>query len=212
MSSDAAPAPAPAPAPAYTRVVDAFEPTVTLTLSFGDVVVSEGAELTPTQAQHAPAVVLSGAAEGALFTVILSDPDAPSVADPKFGEWQHWVAVNCSAAELADAGGAAAVVGDVDAAAAEGADARTAFFGSAPGKDSGKHVYALVVYAQPGGRVAPDEPRIPLASGFPPRRSFNSRAFATKYGLVPAAAVSYVCEWDELVPELAKRVAPPAPA
>ena len=36
----------------------------------------------------------TGAEAGTLYTVILSDPDAPSVEDPKFGEWQHWIAVN----------------------------------------------------------------------------------------------------------------------
>jgi phosphatidylethanolamine-binding protein (PEBP) family uncharacterized protein len=25
------------------------------------------------------------------YTVVMTDPDAPSRADPKFGEWRHWV-------------------------------------------------------------------------------------------------------------------------
>ena len=32
--------------------------------------------------------------EGALYTVVMTDPDAPSRADPKFREWRHWVVVN----------------------------------------------------------------------------------------------------------------------
>jgi phosphatidylethanolamine-binding protein (PEBP) family uncharacterized protein len=32
--------------------------------------------------------------EGALFTVMLVDPDAPSAADPKFANWVHFVKVD----------------------------------------------------------------------------------------------------------------------
>jgi len=83
-------------------------------------------------------------------------------------------------------------------------------FGSAPGKDSGAHRYCLVAYAQPGGaRIEPSEAPVSATSGFPPRRSFNSRAFAERYGLGAVAALTYVASWDEAVPELAKKLAPP---
>ncbi|KAF5320270.1 hypothetical protein D9611_011278 [Ephemerocybe angulata] len=29
--------------------------------------------------------------EGKSYTVVMTDPDAPSRADPKFGQWRHWV-------------------------------------------------------------------------------------------------------------------------
>jgi hypothetical protein len=86
-----------------------------------------------------------------------------------------------------------------------GGEAITAYFGSAPGKDSGKHRYCVVVYEQPE-KLSPDEERIGATSGFPPRRSFKSRAFAAKYGLVPVAALTYLCEYDDSVPDLAKKL------
>lgn len=66
--------------------------------------------------------------------------------------------------------------------------------------------YCIVVYEQTAGRIEPDEPRVPKASGFPPRRSFKSRAFAAKYSLKPVAAVSFRAQYDDLVPELHKRL------
>ncbi len=31
---------------------------------------------------------------GAFYTVIMTDPDAPSRKDPKFREWHHWMVIN----------------------------------------------------------------------------------------------------------------------
>ena len=47
-------------------------------------------------------------------------------------------------------------------------------------------------------------------SGFPPRRSFKSRAFATEHHLKPVAAISFRASYDDLVPVLHKRLQPPA--
>jgi len=163
-----------------------------LSLSFGATPVVQGAALAPLAASRAPRVVLAGARADALYAFVLSDPDAPSVADPKFGEWQHWVVVN--------ARGGDAAAGDV----------LTAFFGPAPGKDSGAHRYVLVAYEQAAAVDAAAEPRVPLDSGFPPRRSFKSRAWAARLGLKAVAAVSFFVAYDDNVPDLQKALAPPA--
>jgi hypothetical protein len=175
------------PAPA-AGVIDLFAPKFALHARFDDVVVTEGAKLTPTQCQHVPTLEAFTGEPGSLYTVILSDPDAPSVEDPKFGEWQHWIVVNAPA-------------DDVGAG-----EAVTAYFGSAPGKDSGAHRYVLAVYEQPGRITIPEEEHVSATSGFPPRRSFKSRAFAERFGLTPVAVVTYTAEWDELQPELAKKL------
>jgi hypothetical protein len=73
-SSDAIPFPA-----AASRVVDEFAPACALRVSFGDVEVAEGAELTPTQCVVRPTIAFEGDKEK-LYTIVLSDPDAPSVA------------------------------------------------------------------------------------------------------------------------------------
>jgi phosphatidylethanolamine-binding protein (PEBP) family uncharacterized protein len=171
---------------AAAGVVDAFEPKFDVALAFGDKTVTEGEHITPTQGQYFPTVTWAGEADK-LYTLILSDPDAPNPADPKFGEWQHWVHVNAGPSDLSSG------------------ESITAFFGSAPGQGAGVHRYCLVVYEQPG-KIEPDEAHVSATSGFPPRRSFKSRAFASKYGLVPVAVITYVSEWDESVPELAAKL------
>jgi hypothetical protein len=67
-----------------------------------------------------------------------------------------------------------------------------------------------VAYEQAAAIDAEAEPHVSATSGFPPRRSFKSSAFAEKHSLQPVAALTFLCAWDELVPELAKKLAPPA--
>ena len=184
---------------AGARFCDPFVPAARLELRFAAPgggggaghgrAVWEGGETTPTLGAAFPSIRLLGAPPGALLTFILSDADAPSVADPKFAEWQHWVHVNAAAgAELPASG-----------------ESITAYFGPAPGQGSGRHRYALAAYAQPGP-IAPTEERVGPASGFPPRRSFNSRAFAAKYKLTPLAILTFFCEWDAEQPALAAKL------
>lgn len=125
-----------------------------------------------------------------LYTFALTDPDAPNPAEPKFAEWVHWLSVNRGASGA-------------------GGDDLVAFFGSAPGQGAGIHRYVLVVYEQ-AAPIHSSEPRIPLRSGFPPRRSFNSRAFAATHGLRPVAVLTYRASWDESVPGLVARIMPEA--
>lgn len=35
-----------------------------------------------------------GSAGTEKFTLVLTDPDAPSMEDPKWGQWRHWVVSN----------------------------------------------------------------------------------------------------------------------
>ena len=70
------------------------------------------------------------------------------------------------------------------------------------------HRYCFVVYEQTTGKIEPEEPRIPLKSGFPPRRSFDPRKFAAANGLVPVAVLTYRAEFDADVPELVKLITP----
>ena len=180
-------------------VIDSFEPTVDLKVSFyapGGADVQEGAQLSVKQVSLPPSLSISGAAPETLFTVLLTDPDAPSVEDPKFGEFAHWVAVNATAAD---------VLGSCETI--------VAYHGSSPGPGSGLHRYCLVLYAQPG-RIACDEPRVGPTSGFPPRRHFKQKSFAGKYGLTPVAFRTYRCEfdavWQPLMAAKVQGLAPPA--
>ena len=191
-----------------SAVVDEFSATHALRVSFyargggGSAGVAEGATLSVAQAALQPFVRLEpvgGAAGGvdgaddALYTLMMTDPDAPSVADPKFSEFVHWVVVNAKRADFASSG-----------------DALVAYHGPSPGPGSGVHRYCLVAYAQPG-RIVETELRVGPFSGFPPRRSFKQRAFAAKHGLVPVASLSLLFEHDAEQPYMAAKIQGLAP-
>jgi hypothetical protein len=187
-------------------VVDEFIPTLNLVVSFyakgggGQQGIEEGKKVSVSQAILPPYLKLSSIGTedpvnaDSLFTVILSDPDAPSRADPKFGEFLHFLMVNCKASDLYGTG-----------------DVLTAYHGPSPGPGSGEHRYCFVVYAQPSGRIECDEAKIGTYSGFPPRRMFKQRAFAAKYGLNPVAAVSWITEHDDVQPYMAAKIQGLAP-
>ena len=60
-----------------------------------------GNVLTPTQVKTEPTLVWS-AEEDEHYTVIFTDPDAPSRADPQFREVHHWLVVNIPGNRLAE--------------------------------------------------------------------------------------------------------------
>lgn len=61
------------------RIVDEFVPKSVLHVSFGGHKVNEGSEVTPTIASVLPDICFDGTPDK-LYTIIISDPDAPSVA------------------------------------------------------------------------------------------------------------------------------------
>lgn len=55
--------------------------------------VEQGNVLTPTLVKDQPTITWK-ADPSALYTLCMTDPDAPSRADPKFREWHHWLVGN----------------------------------------------------------------------------------------------------------------------
>lgn len=54
-----------------------------------------GNELTPTQVKDVPTVTWSDVDPTALYTILFTDPDAPSRENPALKEVLHWLHVNC---------------------------------------------------------------------------------------------------------------------
>ncbi|PAV80547.1 hypothetical protein WR25_11395 isoform B [Diploscapter pachys] len=61
--------------------------------------VNLGNVLTPTQVKDMPKLAWE-ADSGALYTVLMTDPDAPSRKDPKFREWHHWLVINVPGSDI----------------------------------------------------------------------------------------------------------------
>lgn len=62
----------------------------------------------------------------------MTDPDAPSRADPKIGEVRHWLVVNIPGIDI------------------NSGETLYEFIGSGPPKDTGLHRYIFLVYKQSG--------------------------------------------------------------
>ncbi|KAI7692732.1 OV-16 antigen [Sarcoptes scabiei] len=140
-----------------------------------------GNELTPTDVQHIPASICWPCEPGQLYTLILTDPDAPSRQQPKYREWHHWLVVNIPGNDVAKG------------------QTLSEYVGSGPPKGTGLHRYVMLVYKQPG-RIQPEEKRLTNRSG---DGRFKVRDFAKKYNLgEPIAGNFYQAEWDDYVPKL----------
>ncbi|XP_064935557.1 protein MOTHER of FT and TFL1-like isoform X2 [Musa acuminata AAA Group] len=70
-------------------VVDLFVPTINMTVSFGSKHVNNGCDIKPSMAANPPSVYISGQ-QSDLYTLVMTDPDAPSPSDPTMREWLHW--------------------------------------------------------------------------------------------------------------------------
>uniref|UniRef100_A0A2H1X2U3 SFRICE_002482 n=1 Tax=Spodoptera frugiperda TaxID=7108 RepID=A0A2H1X2U3_SPOFR len=141
--------------------------------------VNGGNVLTPTLVKDVP--TLSWNANPDLFyTVVNTDPDAPSRADPVSREFAHWLVGN--------------VPGDDIAAG----DRLMQYVGAGPSLGSGLHRYVFLVYQQPA-KLEFDEPRIDMTAEN--RRAFSIANFAKKYNLGdPIAGNFYQAEYDDYVP------------
>ncbi|XP_016964676.1 protein D3 [Drosophila biarmipes] len=150
------------------------------------IVVKPGQVLTPTQVKDEPCVKWEADASK-LYTLCMTDPDAPSRKDPKFREWHHWLVGNIPGGDVAK--------GEV----------LSAYVGSGPPPDTGLHRYVFLIYEQKC-RLTFDEKRLPNNSG-DGRGGFKIADFAKKYDLGdPIAGNLYQAEYDDYVPVLYKQL------
>ncbi|VDM56912.1 unnamed protein product [Angiostrongylus costaricensis] len=154
----------------------------------GGVEVCLGNVLTPTQVKNPPKLVWD-TDQGALYTVIFTDPDAPSRKEPTYREWHHWLVVNVPGNDIGQ--------GDV----------LSEYVGSGPPKGTGLHRYVFLVYKQPDGRITdPEHGHLTNRSG-DGRGGFKTENFVKKHKLgTPIAGNFYQAEWDDYVPILYKQL------
>ncbi|CAD6188089.1 unnamed protein product [Caenorhabditis auriculariae] len=149
--------------------------------------VSLGNVLTPTQVKDQPQIAWE-AEEGALYTLIKTDPDAPSRDDPKFREWHHWLVVNIPGNDVSK--------GDV----------LSEYVGAGPPEKTGLHRYVFLVYKQSGRVEDKDHGHLTNTSA-DNRGGFRAANFAKKHGLgSPVFGNLYQAEYDDYVPTLYKQL------
>lgn len=161
-----------------------FAPSVLFSIVYPGVETGLGKEILRNHTLPEPTIkLLSGAGEGAgdkSFTLVLTDPDAPSRADPKFGEWRHWVVTGVKLSEANE---------NVKLTSA----AATPYEPPAPPAGTGLHRYVFLLFEEPVSFSIP-KGAIEHVAALKDRRSWNAQAFAEKYGLKLVGANFFVTQ------------------
>eukprot|EP00771_Trimastix_marina_P002451 gnl/Trimastix_PCT/3582.p1 GENE.gnl/Trimastix_PCT/3582~~gnl/Trimastix_PCT/3582.p1 ORF type:complete len:164 (+),score=20.79 gnl/Trimastix_PCT/3582:57-548(+) len=149
-------------------VLDPFEPQGKIQITYRHTPVHLGESVHYDIASVAPHVQWQGD-PGKLYTLIMTDPDAPSRRTPRMREWRHWVVINIQGCEIN--------TGNV----------LTSYNGPTPPVGSGPHRYVLIVCEQ-AARVAAHMP--PDSD----RGRWKARDFIRQSHLTPVDATFYFCE------------------
>jgi len=162
-----------------------FDATV-LSITYGTVSLQPASVLTPTQVKDYPTVQWNKAGH-AYYTLIMTDPDAPSRQDCKFREFVHWTVVNIPSTNLK-----------------EGQEI-VQYLSSGPGQGTGLHRYTFFLFGH-SNKIEVKDAVIPNTTPTG-RRSFNTFQYAQKHGLGSPLAWNYFeAEWDEYVPIVRKQL------
>ncbi|CAH3029797.1 unnamed protein product [Porites evermanni] len=143
-------------------VVD-VAPADVIKVKYGDLEVNMGNVLKPSQVKNAPTSISWPVEEGAFYTLLMTDPDAPSRHHPKFHEWHHWLVVNIPGCDVSE--------GEV----------KLDYVGSGPPKGTKLHRYIFLAYKQPG-KITYTDVVVCSKPGFE-RGSRKARDLSSKYNL-----------------------------
>ncbi|KAK6795736.1 hypothetical protein RDI58_009191 [Solanum bulbocastanum] len=71
-------------------VVDMFVPGVTMSVHYANKHVTNGCDIKPSIAIEPPKITIGGH-PNEFYTLVMTDPDAPSPSEPTMREWVHWI-------------------------------------------------------------------------------------------------------------------------
>ncbi|XP_058737683.1 protein HEADING DATE 3A-like [Vicia villosa] len=148
-------------------VLDPFESSISLQITYGNRNVTNGCELKPSQVANQPQVNIGGNDPMIYYTLVLVDPDAPSPSYPSFREYLHWMVTDIPASTGASFGNEVVSY-------------------EKPRPNLGIHRYVFVLLRQRCRQIV-------YAPGW--RQNFNTREFVELYNLeFPVAAVFFNCQ------------------
>ncbi|KAF9142281.1 hypothetical protein BGX30_002989 [Mortierella sp. GBA39] len=145
-------------------VLDSFHSKTLLTVSYGsNKEVALGNTLSVQETQQAPQVSFQAESPSDQYTLIMTDPDAPSRKDPTMREYRHWVVANISGTS------------DFQPANVAQGAVVSPYMGPAPPAGSGPHRYIFLLYKQtPSTNIS--ALTTPLA---PQRQGFKAKQFSS---------------------------------
>ncbi|KAF9997288.1 hypothetical protein BGZ80_008013 [Entomortierella chlamydospora] len=156
-------------------VIDSFTSKTMLVISYGDGKdVALGNKLSVQETQHAPQVSFQADSPDDKYTLIMTDPDAPSRNNPKMREYRHWVISNISGTS------------DFHPANVSQSTVITPYMGPAPPSGTGPHRYIFLLY-----KHAPSTDVSALSSSLTSDRpKFMAKEFASQ-GSMELVGVNY---------------------
>ncbi|XP_008786924.2 protein HEADING DATE 3A-like [Phoenix dactylifera] len=148
-------------------VLDPFNTTATLRVTYGSRELSNGCEFKPSQVVNQPRVDVGGNDLRTFYSLVMVDPDAPNPSDPSLREYLHWL--------VTDIPGSTGATFGQEVTCYE-----------SPRPTMGIHRFVFVLFQQLGRQTV-----------YPPgwRQNFNTRDFAELYNLgSPVAAAYFNCQ------------------
>lgn len=113
-----------------------------------------GCDMRPSATKEPPRVYATGLRAGAKYTLIMSDPDAPSRAAPRCREWLHWIVANtekrCGGKGME---GEEGEEGEEETEVSGQGYTVCDYNGPTPPRGTGKHRYVFVLYEQLKGDI-----------------------------------------------------------
>ena len=175
---------------------DEFRNTIPLSITFADdnstTIAHDGFEILPELTVNEPVVNFAGR-EGTQYTLVMTDPDAPSVSNPTFREFVHWVVVNIPSNDV------------------RSGEVVSSYLGAGPPYNGGKHRYLILLFKQKGiFSLAKIED---AKSYFSARGGLSCCQWASDSGLgLPIGFDGFTSAWSPFVDEIHERVGflPPA--
>ena len=133
------------------------------------VVANDGNVLTPSETKDKPELSWS-AQEDQLYTLVMTDPDAPTRSFNFVSQVKHWLVINIPGSDV-DKG---ETIAD--------------YQGPGPPPLTGLHRYVFLVYKQPD-KIETDEKRV--GNSIKGRMRFKAREFAKKHNLDEPIAANF---------------------
>jgi phosphatidylethanolamine-binding protein (PEBP) family uncharacterized protein len=166
-----------------------------------NIVPIDGAVLSASGTNSMPDVTFEQLSMGNdFYTLIMTDPDAPSRLKPDFREFVHWVVMNIDGSTGGDLSSGYSIL---------------PYLGPAPPYSSGLHRYVFTLYKQKD-KIAQKDLDV-AKSFFEPRGGLRTYQYirnqSDKFFPNPIAMDAFLCEWDQMVDDFHEAMSwlPPDP-
>ncbi|KAF9045780.1 PEBP-like protein, partial [Hymenopellis radicata] len=122
-----------------------------------------------------------GATEEPTYTLVMTDPDAPSRAEPKYRQFRHWVITGLKSPALGSSETANLV-------AVKTKPSTTPYRPPGPPPGTGYHRYTFILFEEPAGGLTIPEGAVEHGAELEQRRKWSAFEFGKKYGLTLVGA------------------------